>query len=259
MFDRVLKRAGYITRLASSGVEALAVADGPDRIDLLVTDMMMPEMNGDEVARRLRQKYPALKVLYCTGFSDRLFDQKGSAVGGRSVHREAVHARRRCSRPCRSFAITTNASAMMQLEQTPAPATSCPGADRMKRILLVDDDAAVLEVLTRSLPGYELSVARDGGEAWVTAGRLGKPDLLITDYMMPILSGDELIGRLRKSWPDLKVLVLTGHAESLESDGPAWWRSEAHLAKPFEPQTLRNTVAALMADQPECVGAGSVR
>jgi DNA-binding NarL/FixJ family response regulator len=37
---------------------------------------MMPEMNGDAVARRLRQKYPALKVLYYTGFADRLFDEK---------------------------------------------------------------------------------------------------------------------------------------------------------------------------------------
>ena len=122
----------------------------------------------------------------------------------------------------------------------------------MKRILLADDDDAVLEILTRSLPDYELSVAHDGGEAWVAAGRLGKPDLLITDYMMPILSGDELIGRLRKSWPDLKVLVLTGRAENLEG-APAWWRSEAHLSKPFELKALRSMVAALMADQPACV------
>ena len=78
MFDRILKRAGYVTRLAANGADALAVAEGPDTIDLLVTDMMMPEMNGDEVARRLRQKHPALKVLYCTGYSDRLFDEKGT-------------------------------------------------------------------------------------------------------------------------------------------------------------------------------------
>jgi two-component system, cell cycle sensor histidine kinase and response regulator CckA len=38
--------------------------------------MMMPDMNGSEVARRLRQDYPGLKVLYFTGFCDRLFDEK---------------------------------------------------------------------------------------------------------------------------------------------------------------------------------------
>jgi two-component system, cell cycle sensor histidine kinase and response regulator CckA len=78
LFDRVLQSAGYVTRLASNGSDALAVAEASDPIDLLVTDMMMPEMNGDEVARRLRQKHPALKVLYCTGYSDQLFDQKGT-------------------------------------------------------------------------------------------------------------------------------------------------------------------------------------
>jgi CheY-like chemotaxis protein len=82
VFDRVLRRAGYVTQLAASGAEALAVAEGPDPIDLLVTDMMMPEMNGDEVARRLRQKHPAVKVLYCTGFSDRLFAEKGTMWEG---------------------------------------------------------------------------------------------------------------------------------------------------------------------------------
>ena len=78
LVDRILQSAGYITRLAASGADALAIADGPGPIDLMVTDMMMPEMNGDEVARRLRQKYPALKVLYYTGFADRLFDEKGT-------------------------------------------------------------------------------------------------------------------------------------------------------------------------------------
>jgi two-component system cell cycle sensor histidine kinase/response regulator CckA len=41
-----------------------------------VTDVMMPKMTGDELARRLRQNQPGLKVLYLTGFSDRLFKEK---------------------------------------------------------------------------------------------------------------------------------------------------------------------------------------
>ena len=41
-----------------------------------MTDLMMPEMNGDELARRLRQVEPGLKVLYLTGYSDKLFKDK---------------------------------------------------------------------------------------------------------------------------------------------------------------------------------------
>jgi CheY-like chemotaxis protein len=128
----------------------------------------------------------------------------------------------------------------------------------MKRILVVDDDSSVLQLLARALSEYDLALARDGGEAWIAAGRLGKPDLLITDYMMPTLFGDELIGRLRGLWPDLKVLVLTGHSEVLDREAPAWVRSEARLDKPFQIQALRSIVAGLLADQPACHDAATV-
>jgi two-component system, cell cycle sensor histidine kinase and response regulator CckA len=45
---------------------------------VLVTDLMMPGMSGDELARRLRQREPRLKVLYLTGFSDHLFKEKST-------------------------------------------------------------------------------------------------------------------------------------------------------------------------------------
>lgn len=73
--------------------------------------------------------------------------------------------------------------------------------------------------------------------------------------MMPTLCGDELIGRLRNAWPDLKVLVLTGHGDILDREAAAWWRSEVRLAKPFHIQALRDTVAALLVDQPTVVDA----
>ena len=52
------------------------------RLDLLVTDLMMPAMNGDRLARTLRQRHVGLKVLYVTGFSDRLFAEKVSLSEG---------------------------------------------------------------------------------------------------------------------------------------------------------------------------------
>jgi two-component system cell cycle sensor histidine kinase/response regulator CckA len=74
--DRVLREAGYKTALASDGPDAIAVAKGMESLDILVTDVMMPQMTGDELARRLRVSRPGMKVLYLTGFSDRLFKEK---------------------------------------------------------------------------------------------------------------------------------------------------------------------------------------
>jgi two-component system cell cycle sensor histidine kinase/response regulator CckA len=74
--ERVLQRAGYQITLAANGPQAIEAAGKMARVDMLVTDLMMPEMQGDELARRLRQREPRLKVLYLTGYSDRLFKDK---------------------------------------------------------------------------------------------------------------------------------------------------------------------------------------
>ena len=76
--DRVLRDAGYQTVMASSGAEALAATADAGGFDILVTDLMMPEMSGDELARRMRLAQPSLKVLYLTGFSDKLFHEKST-------------------------------------------------------------------------------------------------------------------------------------------------------------------------------------
>lgn len=74
--ERVLSEAGYATTVASDGPEALEAASRMEELDLVVTDVMMPQMTGDELGRRLRAQRPSVKVLYLTGFSDRLFKEK---------------------------------------------------------------------------------------------------------------------------------------------------------------------------------------
>jgi two-component system, cell cycle sensor histidine kinase and response regulator CckA len=80
--DRVLRHAGYHTAMATDANEAIRMAwtDGP--FDLLLTDLVMPRMNGDELARRLRLSQPNLPVLYFTGFSDRLFIDRATLWHG---------------------------------------------------------------------------------------------------------------------------------------------------------------------------------
>jgi two-component system cell cycle sensor histidine kinase/response regulator CckA len=71
--QRVLSEAGYVTTTAGGGPEAIEIASKLEPLDILV---MMPQMSGDELARRLRLTRPSLKILYLTGFSDRLFKDR---------------------------------------------------------------------------------------------------------------------------------------------------------------------------------------
>ena len=73
---RVLRDAGYRITVATDGPEAIKIAENLDVLDILVSDLMMPQMNGDDLARRLRQDRPQLKILYLTGFSDNLFKER---------------------------------------------------------------------------------------------------------------------------------------------------------------------------------------
>jgi two-component system cell cycle sensor histidine kinase/response regulator CckA len=74
--QRVLQTAGYRVTTATSGDDAISVCASDGMPDLLVTDMKMPRMDGDELALKLRQQEPDLKVLYLTGFTDLLFKNK---------------------------------------------------------------------------------------------------------------------------------------------------------------------------------------
>jgi CheY-like chemotaxis protein len=71
---RALEPAGYRVLAATSGVDALQVTASLTRpLDLLLTDLEMPEMSGRSLASELRKKQGGLKVLYLTGHSDALF------------------------------------------------------------------------------------------------------------------------------------------------------------------------------------------
>lgn len=76
LVSRCLAGSPFELTVAASGEEALALARNPDALDLLITDQIMPGIEGHELARRLRTANPNLKVLYLTGHSDRLFDAK---------------------------------------------------------------------------------------------------------------------------------------------------------------------------------------
>ena len=129
-------------------------------------------------------------------------------------------------------------------ENAPAPVPTASGSH--KHVLVVDDDTSVLSIVERTLSDYRVSTARDGAEALAILCAQNRIDLLITDYLMPSMTGDELIGRLRERRPELKVLVVTGHGQVLAQEDPEWWHSEAHLAKPFRVDALREAVIRLI-------------
>ena len=71
ILTRMLRVVGHRVTAATNGKEALELAQqSPDDIDLLITDVVMPGINGGELAKRIRERIPAIKVLFVSGYAD---------------------------------------------------------------------------------------------------------------------------------------------------------------------------------------------
>ena len=78
-----ISRLGYDTLAASNGAEALAIIDGPERIDLLFTDVIMPgSMNGRQLAIEAQKRRPGLKVLFTSGYTENAIVHHGRLDAG---------------------------------------------------------------------------------------------------------------------------------------------------------------------------------
>jgi len=73
---RILETSGYKILEAENGVRALELLADGTPVDLLMADLQMPELTGEEMARQLRARRPELKVLYVSGYVDRLLDER---------------------------------------------------------------------------------------------------------------------------------------------------------------------------------------
>lgn len=120
-----------------------------------------------------------------------------------------------------------------------------------KRIIVADDEAHILHIVSMKLrnAGFEIITAMDGEEA-LELCRSENPDMLITDYQMPYMSGLELCMELRKDarTRDIPALMLTARGFDIESQDMKAARIAAVLAKPFSPREVLQKVKDMIAD-----------
>ena len=116
-----------------------------------------------------------------------------------------------------------------------------------KQVLVVDDERCIADTLAAilRLSGYEVNALYDGESAW-SACRSCAPDLIISDVIMPGMSGIDLAIRVKQHFPQCKVLLFSGMAATADLLEDA--RRQGHdfevLAKPVHPADLLAKLAA---------------
>ena len=111
------------------------------------------------------------------------------------------------------------------------------------RILVVDDEPAVCQLVRQALPEYDVDEAGDGVEA-MRAVQLQPPDLVVTDIRMPHMDGTALLKSLRAVVPNLPIIAVSGHVGPEDVTDCEF---DCFLRKPFQLEEFRNAVAAAAA------------
>src|SRR6266704_116212 len=113
-----------------------------------------------------------------------------------------------------------------------------------KRILVVDDEPFVCDAVKMMLnfDGHTVETAHNAKEA-LAIFEEGKFDLVITDFAMPAMKGDELAAAIKARAPKQPVVMITAYAEMLQASGNPLPGVDFVISKPFLLENLREAIA----------------
>jgi PAS domain S-box-containing protein len=247
---RAMPNGGRLA-LETHNVDPRAPGD-PAMVRLLVTDtgVGMPE----EVAKRAFEPFFTTDSGSGTGLGLSAAYGVVKGVGGEIglTSRPGAGTTVQIDLPARSDLPTrarfAAAGAEVRPEAPNGAASRCDG--RGETVLVVEDDEDVRALVTRTLrrSGYRVVVAPSPAEALGIA-RAARPavDLLVSDVVMPKMSGPELLSRIREFRPDLPTLLISGYsADTVPGSGPLPDRARL-LRKPFSTAALLRAISDALA------------
>jgi PAS domain S-box-containing protein len=225
-----LKAYGYRVLQAESGVRALALCEEEVRpIDLVLTDMVMPNISGMDLAVRLRTLRPGIRVLFMSGYtSDPALDPQTSGAQTPILRKPFSPAQ---------LAVRVREA----LEAPPARA----------RVLVADDEAGIRRFLRKTLEdaGYDVVEASNGKQALEQA-LSQSVDLVITDLVMPEQEGIETIQALRSHSPRIAIIAMSGAFGGQFLDLARLLGAHGVLKKPLSVESVLEKVSEVLKARP---------
>ncbi len=282
-------------RVALSGEEALeaVAADAPH---VVVLDLRMPGIDGMTVLERVKREHPHIQVIVLTGRGSPEAEEEARRLGAyrylekpadtgelldsiRSAWRRALDALKESGR---EFSRSMTAAALAEggtdlaveyLEseraeaRAPAPASpvepSAHAAPGSLKVLFVDDEEDFVRTLEERMRMREMGgdVALGGAQALeLLEGE--RPDVMVLDLRMPDLDGLEVLRRVKKLYPELPVVILTGHGSERDEKEARRLGALDYLQKPVDIEILMDTIrragrsGATAPPDPSAAGTG---
>jgi PAS domain S-box-containing protein len=246
----LLGSLGYGVLKADDAQQALAVLASGVHVDLLFTDVVMPgPLKSPEMATRAVRMMPGLKVLFTSGYTQNAIVHGGRLDPGVELLSKP-YSRQQLAAKVRQVLGDSNRKERQKGTDDLRDDSSAPG---VLRVLAVDDDKASLDAVCELLALLGITPERAANAAAaLDALRAADFDILLTDVVMPDMSGMDLARHAATIRPHLHVIFASGNTPPEDRSLPSNWSA---LRKPYTFDQLRQALRS--ATQLQASGAAA--
>jgi DNA-binding NtrC family response regulator len=261
------------SRVALSGEEALQMVE-EDAPDVMVLDLRMPGINGMEVLERVRRERPQVQIIILTGHGSEREEEEARRLGAfeylqkpadttellstvRSAWAKGIQflkdSRDEFQRTMSAAAMAEGGVPEMARQQGPAPSQKDASAEakpdraaasgQALKVLFVDDEEDFVRTMAERMEMRDLGgdVATSGQQA-LQMLEDDVPDVMVLDLLMPGIDGMEVLRRVKKTFPQIEVIIMTGHGSDKDEEEARRLGAFEYLRKPVDIEHLMETV-----------------
>jgi len=231
-----LAALGYHTLGAKNGEEALTLLE-TEKLDLVITDVRMPKMNGLSLLKNIKTRNPLLPVLIITGYNFTYTKDQAMESGADGF----------LAKPFRIGKIEELMRKTLGIKTT---ARDKPY--RLKKILVVDDDDQLRNMLMEVLSSLDyFPIGVEDGEEALNQLQIQDFDLVVSDIRMPKMDGLTLLKGIKQMAPDLPVVMITGFPSACPVQKAMQEGADGYLAKPFRIEKIDELMRDLLYGEGE--------
>jgi len=225
-----LTTIGYSATGVGGGIEALEILQKRD-FDLMITDIKMPDLDGMSLLKKVRRLYPKMPVLFITGVASNEVIGRATADGFLAKPFRIAHIEKLIEDTLHN-----------DPDESPRP---------VRRVLIVEDDDLYRAMLEEALGSHDfIPFAVSGADLAMKELEDGRIDAVVTDIRMPGTDGITLLHRIKKSYPDMPVVLMTAFlADREESVKEAMKQADGFMAKPFSIDQIVDVLNDLTPDR----------
>ncbi|RJQ56366.1 MAG: response regulator [Nitrospiraceae bacterium] len=242
----MLAPLGYEVFEAGCAEEALKISEEyAGSIDLLLTDVIMPGMNGKKLADIMIKRYPGIKVIFMSGYTDDVIARHGVLDEGIVL----------IQKPVAEKVLTGRIREVLDSDNQRKPACAGLESPREISVLLVDDNKDIRRLIKAFLKDCSCRIdTAENGEIAVRKCVMREYDLILMDMQMPVMDGPSAIRDIRKREREkglrqATVIALTGNADPEDISVCLKAGASFYLEKPVSKDVLVKAVFSCEAPE----------